>query len=132
MKVKIPETFSNGSCHYRCTFLTTGQDGCEECMGRGGIQTDNFYIKPGPTCPGPGFYELVPESKVIALRELIELLGGNIKQTIMFAKMDHQVHIGECKLGVPKTMGYGIEESEEIIKKINLIFSLIDEIGSLK
>jgi len=124
MKIKIPNLDSRGDCD-SCLFLNDND--IDYCLFHVEVRSKNRgCITPGLNCPGPGTYELVPEGEAAAMRELVELLGdGNIKQTLSLDKWNHLIHIDECKSG--KIKGGGIEESEEIIRKIERIFLLIDK-----
>ena len=60
MKIEIPEPYSDGLCNYDCPFR---DDGCSINAAKETKRKGARTSIPGPDCPGPGTYELIPEGE---------------------------------------------------------------------
>lgn len=76
MRIEIPEGMR--SCPMTCPLLIMSQAGVAriECVFHFDTEKGELKHTPGPSCPGPGVYELVPvadaESHQVALKTAIE------------------------------------------------------------
>ena len=70
MKIGIAKTTRNGLCSDTCPLFSPS------CP----LMADD-EVQPGPSCPGPGVYVLVPETEEKALRELAEAV--HVERTLI-------------------------------------------------